>query len=173
MPVKIFQPNEHKEEIKQLLREGVSVEECATRFPLSERTIYRYYKEIQDEKEGKPPPGKKSVSPAVAIPGVSKEAFTAQGAPAPAPPGSSVPEYLTIGTFRMPLEDWGYSSSLNLLIVAETFTQARLEYNFDKKMKVGDFVAHLCQAFRIMRGWDAIGIGYTPATIENTEGGRG
>lgn len=160
MAVKVFQPSQHKEEVKQLLRDGVSVEECATKFPLSERTIYRYYKEVQDEKEGKEPPGKKAAAPAVAIPGVSKEAFTAQGAQSSAPAGSSMPEYLTIGTFRMPLEDWGYSSSLNLLIVAETYTQARQEYNLDKKMKVGDFIAQLCQAFRIMRGWDAVGAGY-------------
>jgi len=53
MPVKIFQPSKHKEEIKQLLRDGISVEECATRFPLSERTIYRYLREVQDEKSGK------------------------------------------------------------------------------------------------------------------------
>jgi hypothetical protein len=169
MPVKIFQPSQHKEEVKQLLRDGKTVEECATLFPLSERTIYRYYREIQDEIAGKPPPGKRT-TPAVTIPGVSKEAFTAQGVQSPPPPGSPVPEYLTIGTFRMPLEDWGYSSALGLLIVAETFTQARVEYNFDKKMKVGDFIAYLCQAFRIMRGWDAIGIGYTPAKIEK-EGG--
>ncbi len=166
MAVKIFQPSQHKEEIKQLLRDGVSVEECATRFPLSERTIYRYYREIQDEKAGKQPPGKKVAAPAVVLPGISNEAFTAQGAPSLAPPGSSMPEYLTIGTFRMPLEDWGYSSALHLLIVAETFTQARQEYNLDKKMKVGDFIAYLCQAFRIMRGWDAIGVGYTPVTIK-------
>ena len=161
MPVKVCQPSEHKEEIKQLLREGLTVEECATRFPLSERTIYRYYREIQDEKAGKVPPGKKTAASSVVIPGVSGEAFTPIGAPSPAPPGSSMPEYLTIGTFRMPLEDWGYSSALNLLIVAETFTQARQEYNLDKKMKVGDFLAQLCRAFRIMRGWDAVGIGYS------------
>jgi len=53
MPVKIFQPSQHKEEIKQLLRDGISVEECATRFPLSERTIYRYLREVQDEGSGK------------------------------------------------------------------------------------------------------------------------
>ena len=53
MPVKIFQPSQHKEEIKQLLRDGITVEECATRFPLSERTIYRYLKEVQDEQSGK------------------------------------------------------------------------------------------------------------------------
>lgn len=53
MPVKIFQPSQHKEEVKQLLRDGISVEECATRFPLSERTIYRYLREVQDESSGK------------------------------------------------------------------------------------------------------------------------
>jgi len=53
MPVKIFQPSKHKDEVKQLLREGVTVEECVTRFPLSERTIYRYLKEVQDERSGK------------------------------------------------------------------------------------------------------------------------
>ena len=53
MPVKIFQPSQHKGEIMQLLRDGISVEECATRFPLSERTIYRYLKEVQNEQSGK------------------------------------------------------------------------------------------------------------------------
>jgi len=52
MPVKIFQPSKHKDEIKQLLRDGITVEECATRFPLSERTIYRYLKEVQSESSG-------------------------------------------------------------------------------------------------------------------------
>ena len=56
MPVKIFQPSQHKEEIKQLLRDGITVEECATRFPLSERTIYRYLGEVQHEEKGKTPP---------------------------------------------------------------------------------------------------------------------
>ena len=53
MPPKIGQPSKHKEDIKQLLRDGVTVEECATRFPVSERSIYRYLREVQNEKTGK------------------------------------------------------------------------------------------------------------------------
>ena len=53
MPPKILQPSKHKEDIKQLLRDGVTVGECTTRFPVSERSIYRYLREVQDEKAGK------------------------------------------------------------------------------------------------------------------------
>lgn len=162
MPVKVFQPSVYKEEIKEKLRAGDKPEKIATEYPLKIRTIYRYMKEVQDEKEGKAPPDKhgRITPPSSIVPGVSKEAFTPTGAPAPAPPGAPTQEYVTLGTFRFPLEDWGYSSSLNLLIVAETFTQARAEYDMPKSMKVGDFVANLCQAFRLMKGWDMIGAGY-------------
>ena len=162
MPVKIFQPSKHKEEIKQLLRDGVSVEECATKFPLSERTIYRYYKEVQDEKEGKAPPGKKSSVPAVSIPGVVKEPFTPIGAEIPAPPMGTKPseQFVRIGNDNVPVRDFGYSDPENLLWVLSTFNQARKEYNFPPEMKMGDFCALLCQVFRMMRGWDVIGAGY-------------
>jgi len=53
MAVKIFQPSQHRDEIKQLLRDGKSVEECVTLFPISERSVYRYLKEVQNEKSGK------------------------------------------------------------------------------------------------------------------------
>ena len=46
-----FQPSVLKEEIKQLLRDGVSVEECATKFPLSVRTIYRWFREVRGEQQ--------------------------------------------------------------------------------------------------------------------------
>lgn len=161
MPVKIFQPSVYKEEIKQKIRDGQKPEELVTQYPLKIRTIYRYMKEVQDEKEGKLPERKSGGSPGSAItPGVSRDAFTPTGAPSPAPPDSPTREYVTLGTFRFPLEDWGYSNSLNLLIVAETYTQAREEYKMPKTMKVGDFMANLCQAFRIMKGWDVVGAGY-------------
>lgn len=52
MPPKIFQPSQHKGEIKQLLRDGVTPEECAVRFPISERTAYRYLAEVKKETSG-------------------------------------------------------------------------------------------------------------------------
>lgn len=170
MAVKVFQPSEYKEQAKQLLRGGKTPEEVAVAIPLSTRTIYRYLKEVQNEKLGIPPPGKRQPPAPSVTPGVSKEAFTATGTPALAPPGSPTPEYITLGTFRFPLEDWGYSSALNLLIVSATFDQSRKEYKFPKTMKVGDFIAELCQAFRIMKGWDVIGGGYLPNNITEEEG---
>jgi len=108
--------------------------------------------------KGKTP--KPQSSPETQPPGVSAEGFT----PAGIPSDTKSPQYLTIGTFRMPYEDWGYSSTVNLLIVAETYAQAKKEYGFDSK--VGDFIAELCQAFRIMKGWDVIAAGYQePAEI--------
>jgi hypothetical protein len=163
MAVKIFQPTEFREEIKTKLREGASPEELSTKYPVSKRTIYRYLKEVQDEAKGiSTPPKKNAGAPAANIAaGVSKDAFTPSGAPTSPPPGSPPgTDYITMGTFRMPLEDWGYSNSLNLLIVAETFAQARAEYKLPPTMKVGDFIAVVCQAFRLMRGWDVIGAGY-------------
>ena len=62
MPVKIFQPSQHKEAIKQFLRETLPnykgsteqlVKEAAEKWPLSERTIYRYHKEVKDELAGR------------------------------------------------------------------------------------------------------------------------
>lgn len=188
-----FQPNANKTIIKQLFRDGAqtdgdSLDEIAKTYGVSVRTVWRYLKEVQNE----PPPGeidineinntalqvkdKKTIQtnsirktlPASTL-GVSKAPFTPAGTETPAPLGTPAgQQYLTIGTFRMPLEDWGYSSSLNLLIVAETFDQAKKEYGFDRRMKVGDFIAELCQAFRIMRGWDVIGLGYNKALEEAT-----
>lgn len=103
-------------------------------------------------KEKKPKP---QSSPETQVTGVSDIGFTPSGMPS----DIKTPQWLTIGTFRMPFEDWGYSSALSLLIVAETYTQAKKEYTFDGK--VGDFLAQLCQAFRIMKGWDLIGAGYS------------
>ncbi len=167
MPPRIFQPNQCREEAKQLLREGVSPEECATRFSIGERTAYRYLKEVQDEKAGKAPPGKRTASSGVILPGVTKEAFTPAGIPLPAEPPKK--EFLHFGNLNMPMEDWGYSSYLNIFIVASTFVQARREYKFDSGMKVGDFCAHLCQAFRMMKGWDVKGAGYAPVKIIEKE----
>jgi len=167
MAVKIFQPSVYKEEIKQLLRDGVTAEECATRFPLTVRTIYNYLKEVQDEKAGKAPPGKQTTVPVVAVPGVAQEAFTPVGTPTPPPPEPPTREWMYIGPMRMPVEDWGYSSTHALLVVSDTFDLAKREYNFPQTMKVGDFLAELCDAFRLMRGWDIIGAGVYPVKIVN------
>lgn len=102
-------------------------------------------------KEKKPKP---QSSPETQVTGVSQDSFT----PAGTPSDLKTPQWLTIGTFRMPYEDWGYSSAVNLLVVAETYAQAKKEYSFNGK--VGDFLAELCQAFRIMKGWDVIAAGY-------------
>jgi DNA-binding NarL/FixJ family response regulator len=48
---KLFQANEHKETIKHLLREGTTVKEILDRFPISERTVMRYNKEVREEKK--------------------------------------------------------------------------------------------------------------------------
>lgn len=50
MPVKIA--SQYKEEIMGKLREGKKPKELATEYPLTLRTIYRYLKEVQDEKAG-------------------------------------------------------------------------------------------------------------------------
>jgi hypothetical protein len=159
----------------QLLRDGKTPEECVVQFPLSLRTIYRYQKEIQNEQTGGAPAAKKTTGTTqtqVATPGVSKDAFTPVGAPTPPPPAAPTREYVYIGPIRMPVEDWGYSSNRNLFIVADTFDIAKREYNFPVTMKVGDFVAELCQAFRIMKGWDVIGGGLVPIQAETNNGGE-
>jgi hypothetical protein len=161
------QENPHKQEIKEQLRQGVKPEELATKFTVHIRTLYHWLKEIQDEKAGKVPASKKVTAQVNAglSPGVSKEAFTPIGAANPAPPGSPTQEYINFGTFRLPLEDWGYSSAKNMLIVATTYDDIKREYGLPKSMKVGDVQAELCQAFRLMKGWDVIG-GGLPETKE-------
>ncbi len=157
MAVKIpYQPNEHKDEAIKLFKEGKTIQELKEYFgeQVPERTLYRYHKEVQDELSGKITETKKNTPIKMTAVGVGKEAFVPSGAAAPPPPGSPPGEYINFGTLRIPLEDWGYSTSLNLLTVAATFDQARKEYNYPKTMKVGDFLANLCQAFRIMKGWD-------------------
>jgi len=52
MPPKVFMPSQYKEPAKQLLRQGKTPEEVVKEIPLSLRSIYRYLKEIQDEKKG-------------------------------------------------------------------------------------------------------------------------
>ncbi len=160
MPRKVFQPSEHKEEIIQQLRDGKTIDELKELYgqQVSERTLYRYHNEVQDELSGKTPDTKKTTPLKMTATGVGKEAFAPSGAAAPPPPGSPPGEYINLGTFRLPLEDWGYSSALNLLVVAATFDQARKEYDYPKTMKVGDFLANLCQAFRMLKGWDTIGM---------------
>lgn len=111
-------------------------------------------------KEKKPKPQSSSETQ---VTGVSQDSFT----PAGTPSDLKTPQWLTIGTFRMPYEDWGYSSAVNLLVVAETYAQAKKEYSFNGK--VGDFLAELCQAFRIMKGWDVIAAGYQEP-VEITKG---
>jgi len=169
MPPKVFPPHQNKEAIKQLLREGVSVQECTTRFSSpTERTIWSYYKEVQDEKEGKAPAGKKAgaaITPAVTVPGVAKEAFTAVGAQTTPPPEPPTREWMYIGPMRMPVEDWGYSSTRNLLIVSDTFDIVKQKYELPKTVKVGDFLAALCQSLRMSQGWDVIGAGVYLAKI--------
>lgn len=69
MAVKAFQPNEHKEEIKQLFRDGVTLEEMLKRYPPSmKRSIYRYQKEVTNEQNGIVPPNKKVATTATAVP---------------------------------------------------------------------------------------------------------
>ncbi|MDP2729120.1 MAG: hypothetical protein Q8O55_01400 [Dehalococcoidales bacterium] len=63
MAVRIFQATEFKEEIKQLFKDGVTLEEIVTRFPaVSKRTIYRYQKEAEAEKAN--PAGERTGGPA-------------------------------------------------------------------------------------------------------------
>ena len=106
----------------------------------------------------------KASSPETQNPGISDNPFTPSGLATDV----KSPQWLTIGTFRMPFEDWGYSSARNLLMVAETYSQAKVEYGFD--VKVGDFCAQLCRAFRMLKGWDLIGAGYSENQISEGEG---
>lgn len=62
------------------------------------------------------------------------------------------PKFLMIGTLRMPMEDWGYSSVSNLLVVAETYEEIKREFGFEGK--VGDFCAELVRIFRALGGYD-------------------
>lgn len=186
MAVKIFQPAEDKEACKQALREGVPIDECLQRFAVSRNTVYRYLRQVKKEQEtgvkeeaeiveGEGTKNTNIKGQVVSAPigiGVSDESFTPSGARSSAPSGAPAPEWLTVGTFRMPLEDWGYSSSRNLFIVADTYDIARKQYNLPKTVKVGDFLAELCQMLRMMCGWDTIGGGVYKVNIEK-EGNNG
>lgn len=186
MAVKIFQPAEDKEACKQALRDGATIEDCLNRFSVSRNTVYRYARQVKREQEtgyvdredvpdsdnGK----QKASSPVIQTPattGVSKDSFTPSGQRSAAPSGAPAPEFLTVGTFRMPLEDWGYSSSRNLFLVADTYDIAKKQYNFPDKMKVGDFLAELCQMLRLMCGWDVIGGGVYQVNIVKEGGSDG
>ena len=82
MPPRIFQVSEYKEPIKQLLRDGLSVEDCAKQYPVSERTVWRYYKEVQDEKAGIVPE-KKAATGVKPVKGTTEMAAITAKTPAP------------------------------------------------------------------------------------------
>lgn len=57
MPSQRFAPAPYKEPAKADIRGGMPIEDVAKKYNLSERTAFRYLKEIEDEKTGsKPPP---------------------------------------------------------------------------------------------------------------------
>lgn len=187
MAVKVFQPAEDREACKDALRQGATIEECLQRFSISKATAWRYLHQVQKEQEtgtkgaqvedsnngddGEAKKAKSIVNAPVAV-GVGDKSFVPSGQRSSAPSGEPAPEWLTVGTFRMPLLDWGYSSSKNLFIVADTYDIAKKQYNFPKEMKVGDFLAELCQMLRMMCGWDNIGSGVYEVNIEQ-EGNNG
>lgn len=76
------------------------------------------------------------------------------------------PKFLMIGTLRMPMEDWGYSTVSNLLVVAETYEEIKREFGFEGK--VGDFCAELVRIFRALGGYDLVGgdHGFSVAVVE-------
>lgn len=67
MAVKTFPPNPYKETIKQAMRDGMSPSECAARFPVSERTCWRYLGELRVTLPGKAPEVKQQRNGAVRI----------------------------------------------------------------------------------------------------------
>ena len=87
MPPKIFPPHRLKEEIKQLLKDGVSPEECVTRFPPpqgpSERTIYRYLAEVKKENTGVVPAATTTTQKVVAGPTPQQLIVVTARTPAP------------------------------------------------------------------------------------------
>lgn len=179
MAVRTFQPYKNKQEVLQKMREGHTPEELQALYPVSLRTLFRYWKEVQDEAAGTPKPGKTGGNQApgtTVVPVVSKHSSTTSGQviPTPQAPGSDTGEFVRIAYLNMPIQDWGYSSFRNLLTVAATFDEAKIEYGFDKSVKVGDFLSYLCDAFRMMKGWDGIGAGYTgPQKKEGKHNGSG
>jgi len=48
MPTTKFQPSPNREAAKQALREGMTPKECALKFPITERTAWRYLKEVRE-----------------------------------------------------------------------------------------------------------------------------
>jgi len=67
MPVKTFPPNPYKEAVKKALREGITPEGCASQFPVSVRTCWRYLQEVRAERPESMPDVKKQRSGAVRI----------------------------------------------------------------------------------------------------------
>jgi hypothetical protein len=47
-----FPPNAHKQEVMQALRQGVTDDNLMHRFPISQRTLYRYRQELARQKGG-------------------------------------------------------------------------------------------------------------------------
>ncbi len=81
MAVRTFQSNENKPEIVKLLKDGLTREEIVKRFPISDRTVRRYEKEIEEEKArgGKTP----NLSPSNVAKGAQELAVLTSKAPAP------------------------------------------------------------------------------------------
>ncbi|MDP2730336.1 MAG: helix-turn-helix domain-containing protein [Dehalococcoidales bacterium] len=81
MAVRTFQLNENKPEIVKLLKDGLTREEIVKRFPISERTVRRYEKEIGEEKAN----GGKSanLSTSKVAKGAQEMAVVTSKAPAP------------------------------------------------------------------------------------------
>ena len=79
-------PNEHKEEIMQLFRDGVTLEEIKNRFPKSlRRSIYRYQVEVANEKKGVEPAAKKASTPGAVVPPDKPAPMAAITSKSPAP----------------------------------------------------------------------------------------
>jgi hypothetical protein len=66
MPTPVFQPSPHKEPAKADLRGGMPLKDCALKYNLSEKTVRRYLKEVEDETAGTKqvpaPPGGKTAT---------------------------------------------------------------------------------------------------------------
>lgn len=65
MPTVKFPPHPNQKAGKQALREGMTPEECAVKFDVSERTAYRWLKDVREEMRREALP---SIQPARASP---------------------------------------------------------------------------------------------------------
>jgi len=86
--------------------------------------------------------------------GVAKGASTSDTLEAPAQVLHPKKPPIVIGHMSIPYEDWGYSTTAHMLVVASTYQEVKSEYGYSGP--VGDFCADCVKLFRRIFDFDPI-----------------